>query len=110
MSRRTKSFMKIRISIFVLAFTGIASGLDPAEPSCHGPIGPRDRVVAYEQAMRQLYDKYPDDFETQAFYAFAVLSVGYATPLDATLSKQLDAAGILEKLWRRNPNHPGVVH
>jgi tetratricopeptide (TPR) repeat protein len=78
--------------------------------SCHGPVGPRDRVIAYEKAMRQLRDKYPDDFETQTFYAFAVLAVGYATPSDTSLSKQLEAAAILEKLWKQNANHPGVVH
>jgi tetratricopeptide (TPR) repeat protein len=78
--------------------------------SCHGPVGPRDRVIAYEKAMRQLYDKYPDDFEAQTFYALAVLSSGYATPTDTTLSKQLIAAAILEKLWKKNPNHPGAVH
>jgi tetratricopeptide (TPR) repeat protein len=78
--------------------------------SCHGPVGPRDRVIAYEKAMRQLRDKYPDDFEVQTFYAFAVLGVGYATPNDTTLSKQLEAAAILEKLWKQNANHPGVVH
>jgi tetratricopeptide (TPR) repeat protein len=82
----------------------------PIGQSCHGPVGPRDRVVAYEKAMRQLRDKYPDDFEVQTFYAFAVLGVGYATPNDVTLSKQLEAAAILEKLWQQNPNHPGVVH
>jgi len=78
--------------------------------SCHGPVGPRERVVAYEQAMRQLYEKYPNDFEVETFYAFAVLSTGYATPTDTTLSKQLEAAALLEKLWKQNPNHPGVVH
>jgi tetratricopeptide (TPR) repeat protein len=78
--------------------------------SCHGPVGPRDRVVAYEKAMRQLYEKYPNDFEVEAFYAFAVLAAGYATPTDTTLSKQLEAAALLEKLWKQNPNHPGVVH
>ena len=78
--------------------------------SCHGPVGPRDRVIAYEKAMHQLRDKYPDDFETQAFYAFAVLGVGYATPNDTSLSKQLEAAAIFEKLWKQNANHPGVVH
>ena len=78
--------------------------------SCHGPIGARDRVIAYEKAMRQLRDKYPDDFETQTFYAFAVLAVGYATPSDTSLSKQLEAAAILEKLCKQNANHPGVVH
>ena len=35
---------------------------------------------------------------------------GYATPNDTSLSKQLEAAGILEKLWKQNANHPGVVH
>jgi tetratricopeptide (TPR) repeat protein len=78
--------------------------------SCHGPVGPRDRVIAYEKAMHQLRDKYPDDFEVQAFYAFAVLGVGYATPGDTSLSKQLEAAAIFEKLWKQNANHPGVVH
>ena len=78
--------------------------------SCHGPVGPRDRVVAYEKAMRQLRDKYPDDFEAQTLYAFAILAVGYATPNDTTLSKQLQAGAMLEKLWKSNPNHPGVVH
>src|SRR5437667_415521 len=78
--------------------------------SCHGPVGPRDRVIAYEKAMRQLRDNYPDDFEVQTFYAFAVLAVGYATPSDTSLSKQLEAAAILEKLWKQNANHPGVVH
>ena len=78
--------------------------------SCHGPVGPRDRVIAYEKAMRQLRDKHPDDFEAQTFYAFAVLAVGYATPSDTSLSKQLEAAAIFEKLWKQNANHPGVVH
>src|SRR5436305_4881706 len=82
----------------------------PVGQSCHGPVGPRDRVVAYEKAMRELRDKYPDDFEVQTFYAFAVLATGYATPNDTSLSKQLEAASILEKLWKQNANHPGVVH
>ena len=90
--------------------TADSSTTVPVGQSCHGPVGPRDRVVAYEKAMGQLRDKYPDDFEVQTFYAFAVLGVGYATPNDVTLSKQLEAAAILEKLWHQNPNHPGVVH
>src|SRR6478609_7327595 len=90
--------------------TADSSSAAPVGQSCHGPVGPRDRVVAYEKAMRQLRDKFPDDFEVQTFYAFAVLGVGYATPNDTTLSKQLEAAGILEKLWKQNANHPGVVH
>src|SRR4030095_5571758 len=87
-----------------------SSAAAPVGQSCHGPVGPRDRVVAYEKAMRQLHDKYPDDFEVQTFYAFSVLGVGYATPNDTSLSKQLEAASIVEKLWKQDPKHPGVVH
>ena len=78
--------------------------------SCHGPVGPRDRVIAYEKAMRKLRERFPDDFETQTFYALAVLAVGYANPTDTTLSNQLEAARILEKLGKKNPQHPGVAH
>jgi tetratricopeptide (TPR) repeat protein len=78
--------------------------------SCHGPVGSADRVIVYEKAMRQVLEKYPNDFETQTFYALAVLAVGYATPADTTLSNQLKAAAILEKLWHKNPHHPGVTH
>src|SRR5207253_3338233 len=46
----------------------------------------------------------------QALYAFAVLAAGYAMPNDTTLSKQLEAAALLEKLWKQNANHPGAVH
>src|SRR5438477_1037867 len=87
-----------------------SSSAAPVGQSCHGPVGPRDRVIAYEKAMRQLRDKPPDDFEVQTFYAFAVLATGYATPNDTSLSKQLEAAGILEKLWKQDAKHPGVVH
>jgi tetratricopeptide (TPR) repeat protein len=90
--------------------TADGSTAAPVGQSCHGPVGPRDRVIAYEKAMHQLRDKYPEDFEVQTFYAFAVLGTGYATPNDTSLSKQLEAASILEKLWKQDPNHPGVVH
>jgi hypothetical protein len=81
-----------------------------AGQSCHGPIGPRDRVVAYERAMKKVYDAHPKDFETQVFYAFAVLSVGYATPLDTTLANQKAAGKMLDALWQKHRNHPGAAH
>ena len=78
--------------------------------ACHGPVGPPDRVIAYEKAMRKLYEKYPDDVEAQTFYALAVLAVGYGMPTDTTLTNQLQAAGILGKVMEKNPQHPGVAH
>jgi len=78
--------------------------------SCHGPVGSRERALAYEKEMRELAKKYPDDMEAQTFYTLALLAVGYATPNDTMLSKQLEAAGILEKLRAKNANHPGITH
>lgn len=78
--------------------------------SCHGPVGPRDRVVAYERTMRKLSQRYPEDTEAQTFYALALLAVGYSTPTDTSLANQLKAAELLEKLWKKNPDHPGVAH
>lgn len=82
----------------------------PAGQSCHGPIGPRERVLAYETAMRKVYQAYPKDVEAQVYYAFAVLSVGYATPLDATRAKQKEAGAMLDKLWKKHRQHPGIAH
>jgi tetratricopeptide (TPR) repeat protein len=78
--------------------------------SCHGAVGSRERAVAYEKEMREVATQYPDDMEAQTFYTLAILAVGYATPNDTTLSKQLEAAGILEKLRAKNANHPGITH
>jgi tetratricopeptide (TPR) repeat protein len=82
----------------------------PVGQSCHGPVGPRDRVAAYEHATRKAYEQFPEDFETQVFQAYAVLALGYATPTDITLANQKTAGAMLEKLWKQNPNHPGVTH
>ena len=88
----------------------LPSSTGPVGQGCHGPVGAAGRVVAYERAMHKVYERFPKDVETQVFYAFAVLSVGYATPTDTTLTKQKAAGKMLEKLWKQNPHHPGAVH
>ncbi len=80
---------------------------DAVGQSCHGPVGPRARVVIYEKAMRDLAAKYPDDFEAQTFYALARLAVGYATPNDTTLSNQLAAARDSRNALAEEPDPPG---
>ena len=87
-----------------------APAVAPVGQSCHGPLGAPARVVAYQRAMRELYDRFSSDFEVRVFYALAVLSVGYATPADTTLSNQKNAGEMLERLWKENPQHPGVAH
>jgi hypothetical protein len=68
----------------------------------------RARAVAYEKAMEQVYLKYPEDREAGVFYALALDTT--APPTDKTYANQKKAADILNKVWKEQPNHPGVVH
>ena len=68
----------------------------------------RARTLAYEQAMEQIYKTYPKDLEASAFYALSVDQT--APPTDKTYANQLKAAAILERLFKVQPDHPGVTH
>jgi hypothetical protein len=69
---------------------------------------PRTRSLRYEKAMEQLHKKYPDDTETAIFYALALDAAADAT--DKSYVNQKKAGSILEALYKKQPNHPGVVH
>jgi tetratricopeptide (TPR) repeat protein len=66
------------------------------------------RAVAYEKAMEQVYERYADDREAAVFYALALNASALKT--DKTFVNQRKAAEILNKIWKEEPNHPGVVH
>ena len=68
----------------------------------------RPRLLKYRDAMAALAQKYPDDDETQIFYAIT-LNVS-ASPADKTYAQQLKGAAILEPIWKRQPQHPGIAH
>jgi tetratricopeptide (TPR) repeat protein len=68
----------------------------------------RTRAVAYEKAMEQVYLKYPEDREAAVFYGLALDTT--ALPTDKSYANQKKAAEILNKVWKEQPNHPGVVH
>ncbi|MGZ8197988.1 MAG: hypothetical protein ACXWVP_06500 [Burkholderiales bacterium] len=68
----------------------------------------RERAVAYEEAMARVVAKYPEDLEAKVFYA---LALNFAADLnDQTYAKPLRAAGLLEPLLPKYPDHPGVAH
>jgi tetratricopeptide (TPR) repeat protein len=74
----------------------------------HDKVEHRTRVVAYEKAMEQLAARYPQDREAAIFYALALNATAVAT--DKTYAQQLKAAGILEAVFREQPDHPGAAH
>jgi hypothetical protein len=68
----------------------------------------RTRVVDYSNAMNQLVKNQPADTEALIFYAISLTAA--APPTDKTYANQLKAGGILEALWAKQPNHPGLAH
>jgi tetratricopeptide (TPR) repeat protein len=74
----------------------------------HAALPQRDRVLAYERAMDGVARGNPQDVEATIFYALAVNQT--ALPTDKTYAPQLKAAGILEPLFARYPEHPGLAH
>jgi hypothetical protein len=68
----------------------------------------RTRVVAYSNAMNELAMRQPADTEAMIFYAISLTAA--APPTDKTYANQLKAGAILESLWAKQPNHPGIAH
>jgi tetratricopeptide (TPR) repeat protein len=70
---------------------------------------PQDaRFRAYRDATKALASRYPDDAEAQIFYALAL--AGAADPTDKSYRGQLEAGALLEALFARYPDHPGLAH
>ena len=68
----------------------------------------QERLDRYAQAMRKLAGRYQDDAECQIFYALVLIAS--ASPSDASHAKQKEAAAILEPLFEKYPQHPGIAH
>ena len=71
-------------------------------------VPPNTRLVAYTAAMERMTRRYPDDFEAWTYYALTLQAS--APKNDKTYENQLKSAEILERLFRQNPEHPGVAH
>lgn len=66
------------------------------------------RVAAYERAMNDLALKQPADTEAKIFHAISL--VASASPTDKTYTNQRKAGALLDSLWAKQPNHPGLAH
>jgi hypothetical protein len=68
----------------------------------------QSRMYAYSDAMYRVAKTYPGDTEASIFYA---LSLAMSADLsDKTYARQLQAGAILEKLFAKQPQHPGLAH
>src|SRR5690349_15483417 len=67
-----------------------------------------ERARAYALAMEKLARANPDDVECQVFYALALVAT--AEPSDKTHANEKKAVALLEPLFQKYPQHPGIPH
>jgi tetratricopeptide (TPR) repeat protein len=68
----------------------------------------RQRILDYERAMGRVSVANKSDVEARIFWALAVAQA--ASPTDKTYARQLQAAEMLEPMYKDLPNHPGLAH
>jgi hypothetical protein len=66
------------------------------------------RLQAYADTMARLYRNYPGDTEVAIYYALAQIATAPRT--DTTFAQQRRALAILDPLFARHPDHPGLAH
>jgi hypothetical protein len=66
------------------------------------------RLQAYADTMARLYRDFPGDTEVAIYHALALIATAPRT--DTTFAQQKRAAAILNPLFARQPNHPGLAH
>src|SRR3989442_1287728 len=66
------------------------------------------RLRAYSDTLERVYRDHPTDTEVAMYYALSLVAT--ASPTDTTLERQQRAAAILNPLFRRHPDHPGLAH
>ncbi|SNZ00723.1 tetratricopeptide repeat protein [Flagellimonas pacifica] len=71
-------------------------------------IDKQTRQRLYEKKMEELYNKYEGDTEAAVFYALAIRAA--ADPNDKSYERQKKSGKILEDLFVKSPNHPGIAH
>jgi tetratricopeptide (TPR) repeat protein len=103
-----KGFISAIAAYYEVAEASKAQG--PAGQTCHGPVASdyHARAVAYEKKMAELFQHHPEETEVATFYSLALL--GSAVPTDKTLANQSKATSILEKMYGKKQNHPGIAH
>ena len=74
----------------------------------HDTVPVERRLERYTDAMRRIAEKYPDDFEAQVYYALTLQSS--APKADVSYANQRKSAAMLEELYRKAPQHPGITH
>ena len=74
----------------------------------YGDRTPQQRMKSLSNAFELVAKRFPSDDEAQIFSA--VYLTATQSPDDKTFAAALKAAAILEVLFKKHPDHPGVAH
>lgn len=70
----------------------------------------KSRIAAYSAAMEKWYATVPGDVEVGSFYALSLVALAYQEDAAKALELRQRAIDILNPLFEKNPDHPGVAH
>ena len=71
--------------------------------------GMPERRIAWNNAMEELYNSYPNDFEVAAFYVVSTLAAaGHSGDMRERMNMRAGALAL--ELFKQNDNHPGAAH
>lgn len=70
----------------------------------------KDRIAAYSAAMEKWYGTTPGDVEVGSFYALSLVALAYQEDAAKGLVLRQKAIDVLNPLFQKNPDHPGVAH
>ncbi len=68
-----------------------------------------ERKLGHMEAMRRLYEKYPEDDEVASHYALSMIAAVRPSG-DTTFRLYVEAGSVAMEVFERNPNHPGAAH
>jgi tetratricopeptide (TPR) repeat protein len=74
-------------------------------PSSSEPRESHSRLVAYERAMREIVDAYPEDLEALALWAGSRVVMFPRT--ERAMQERMRTASAAQEVLERNPRHPG---
>jgi hypothetical protein len=67
-----------------------------------------ERLQAYADTLARLHRDFPDDVEVTIYHALALVATAPRT--DTTFAQQKRAIALLDPLYDRYPDHPGLAH
>ncbi|HEV8283835.1 MAG TPA: hypothetical protein VGQ09_05980 [Chitinophagaceae bacterium] len=106
-----KGSKAIEIANSITAKSDIESGFINAVAAYYkdwNKTDPHTRCIRFKEAMEELHSTYPQNKEAAIFYALALDAT--ADPTDKSYANQKKAGAILNALYTKEPNHPGIIH